>query len=364
MIRLYGHNKGSFRTVTAGLERAFRELGVLEGVFLGETTEFEDEAPGGAQAPIAVACGDPMRILQAHYHGDHQHQFLMLAPNSEGIPPGFVRQLKDEVKLSSGEKKPVLTGLLAPSKWAEGVLQREFPEHRVIYCPHGVLPEFRVDVQRRDIVKAMLGNGVFRILHVTSSRLQRKCTRELISAWLRLVEGKELAPGSCLEILANPEFVSEYGQYAEQVGASAEWVKVVPGQNFDLANYVAGIQGYNFVVQPSRAEGFGLVPLEARACGVPVVATACTGHSDHLSEPSRKGTIIVPHGDVAPSDDYMGATAPTVTEKDILESLDRAYRHAPLCHDDAVRLAEEVAQEWAWERKVAPAVEQMKELIV
>lgn len=356
MIRLYGHMKGSFKTVTLGLHAAFEKLGVLDGVFLGEDSGLED-VPGGADSAIAVVCGDPMRVLQAHYHGQHAQQLLMIAPNSEGLPTGLVRQLKDVVKLASGEKKPIITGLLAPSRWAAEVLKREFPEHQVIHCPHGVLPEFKMDPMRRDLVRKMLLTGVFKLLHVTSSRLERKCTRELVLAWNRFKGQVELSQGSCLEILVNPTFFNEYNSFVKKSGVSD--VLVVPGQNFEFSNYVAGIQNYNYVVQPSRAEGFGLVPLEASACGVPVIATACTGHSEYLPAP---GAVIVRHGEEAPID-YMGAMAPTVSEEDILEGIEVAYLKAVEHHDEAIQYADEVVSNWTWEQKVAPAVEQMKELI-
>jgi glycosyltransferase involved in cell wall biosynthesis len=284
----------------------------------------------------------------------------MIAPNSEGIPPSFVRQLKDLVKLPTGDKVPAITGLLAPSKWAAGVLQREFPDHRVIYCPHGVLPEFRMEPELRALARAVFEQeDVFRLLHVTSSRLSRKGTRELVKAWQQLRHKTGFSNVSKLDILINPEFVHEFQSYVNSVGAQGS-VQVVPGQNFKIENYVKGMQGYNFVVQPSRAEGFGLTPLEARACGVPVIATRATGHLDHME---GSGISFVEHGDVEPSDDYLGASAPTVSEEQILSALEYAYEMALTLHDEAVAGAAEIYEEWQWERVVAPAVEQMKELV-
>jgi len=40
------------------------------------------------------------------------------------------------------------------------------------------------------------------------------------------------------------------------------------------------LRSFDLVLQPSRAEGFGLVPLEAAAAGVPVVMTSVTGHRE------------------------------------------------------------------------------------
>lgn len=354
MIRLYGHARGSFKTVTEGLELAFQELGVLDGTFYGES-EFGENV-GGAFSPIAVVTGDPMRVLQAHYHGQHQKKFLLLAPNSEGIDRALVRQLKDKVKLPNGEKVPTLDGFLAPSKWAVGVLQKCFPEHLAIYCPHGVMPHFRMDRSLREQALQELRAGSFKALHVTSSRLSRKGTDELLRAWSWFVEEEQ--PTARLDILVNPEYWQEFQGKAESV----KGVNVYPGQNFSASEYVQLLHQYNAVIQPSRAEGFGLVPLEARACGVPAVATCNTGHLDHHSGP---GTVRVEDSQclLGDSDDYLGAMALIVSAEEILDSLKEVVSNAERLHHEAVEAADEIVKNWSWVELTRPALERMKQEI-
>lgn len=358
MIRLYGHLRGSFRTVTEGLELAFRELGVLEGTFYGETPEFDEVSAGGAFAPIAVVTGDPLRVLQAHYHGQHKKKFLLLAPNSNGVQRSLVRQLKEPLKLPTGEKVPTVDGFLAPSKWAREVLQESFPDHPVIYCPHGVMPAFRKNEELRAAALRNLQGGSFRILHVTSSRLSRKCTRELIAAWEMFLSDKDPL-GFRLDISVNPEFLQEYASLPTPGTVAGDTVGIYPGQNFRIDDFVKTVQSYNFVVQPSRAEGFGLVPLEARACGVPAIATDNTGHLDHHFGP---GTIPVLSGLVTDSDDYLGATAPSVQVESILASLEGAYASAVELHEEAMSQADIVADKWAWSKLTEPALKEMQEI--
>ena len=345
MIRLYGHMAGSFRTVTLGMLQALEDLLLMSGFVPGESTEFELDVPG-ATAPIAVVVGDPMRVLQTHIHGDHKQTWLMLAPNSNGVPPKLRDELsKDTNSPSKGRRVPVVDGFLAPSSWAQEVLKREFPNHPVRLCRHGVISAFRCQPElweRREQLP-------FRALHVTSSKLSRKCTRELIRAW------KRLKTDSTLDVLANPEFAPKFQEMVNAEGAQ-HVVQVIPGGRIPYDQYVKTLHLYSLVVQPSRAEGFGLVPLEARACGVPVVMTNNTGHQDHFDPLSCE---IVQSGPDQESDDYWGATAPTVSEDDILDGLKRARLRLPALKEEAMAFAKS-HEKWTWTNQVR---ETMKELV-
>jgi glycosyltransferase involved in cell wall biosynthesis len=50
-------------------------------------------------------------------------------------------------------------------------------------------------------------------------------------------------------------------------------------------------------VFPSRHEGFAVAPMEAMACGRPVVARNATGVADLLGRGERAGGVVVPRGD-------------------------------------------------------------------
>ena len=64
-----------------------------------------------------------------------------------------------------------------------------------------------------------------------------------------------------------------------------------------LAELVAQIQRSALLVLPSRAESFGMVLVEALACGTPVVATRCGGPEDIVDE--RVGVLVPPEDPAA-----------------------------------------------------------------
>ena len=114
------------------------------------------------------------------------------------------------------------------------------------------------------------------------------------------------------------------------------------------AGAAALYRNHDLVCQPSRAEGFGLVPLEARCCGVPVCITACTGHAEHIDS-DMPGVVIVPHGPTELIDDGPGALAPTVDELDIACALDICYNRRVELKAQALAAAAALRQRWSWE---------------
>ncbi|WP_371346846.1 glycosyltransferase family 4 protein [Ancylobacter sp. IITR112] len=101
---------------------------------------------------------------------------------------------------------------------------------------------------------------------------------------------------------AHTAFFAEQRAKVEKAGLADRIL--FPGEvaTSDIAHWYRALDLY---VAPQRWEGFGVTPLEAMACGVPVVATR-VGAFEELVVEGRTGAIIPP-GDVAAMADAVSA---------------------------------------------------------
>jgi len=358
-VRLYGYvtGEGSFTQVTRGMHRALDAAGEKAALC---PLDFEDEYAvlGGFDAPISLNIGAPSGLMQAHRRGSHKSHWLLLAPNGETLPTGFIETLL----LPSGVlPNGLLTGgLLAPSAWAASVLRRVVPELvPIVIAPHGVTREVHyLAPELRDVVRKGYREEKFRVLHMTSSETERKGTKLLLRAWKEAKCGGQLPEQAKLYVVMNPLHTSKVKWWCADFGLTAADIEIRPGLAESHEGIAALYSAMHAVCQPSRGEGFGLVPLEALACGVPVIATACTGHAEYLGS-RPPGALIVEHGPSGSMDDFPGSRAPTVTAEAIQYALGVAYSHWEGLASGAEQNADALRAEWSWENKNGPAIRRM-----
>ena len=126
----------------------------------------------------------------------------------------------------------------------------------------------------RESVRKELGLGAadFCFLFVGTDWV-RKCLLTVLDALARVPDALLYAVG--------PYDPASYRRYAEVAGV-AERV-LFPPRRADIISYYAAADA---VVAPSFYEPFGMVPLEAVACGVPVIITRQMGVAEILDEES------------------------------------------------------------------------------
>ncbi len=183
--------------------------------------------------------------------------------------------------------------IVTPSQaTAEEVMEQYQLNHdRVVVTPLGIDPTWAATVPPD---AAWLGaHGLpARYLLAVGSLEPRKDLATLVAAHARLVRGR---PGTPPLVLVGPP------GWGAPLAVGAEVVLTGYLSDDDLRRVVAGAELLAF---PSRREGFGLPPLEALACGTPVVASDLPATREVL----RDAALLVPAGDVAAFSDALAMT--------------------------------------------------------
>lgn len=355
-VRIYGRvtNWGSHAQVTEGFRLGLEAHGALAGVYPVDLSVDEEQVPGG-DAEVGIVTG-PLGTLSM-LSPAHRRRMAMVAPNSSLIPPALAMALDSFVDT-----------VLAPSAWAEEVLRRQLKKAQVLTVPHGVHPDMQVDPGAREAMRWSYLRGGMRLVHFSTTDRGRKGTIELLRAW-RLILDK-LPEGARLFLVLDPNAKIRLADDLQEHDLSLEQVEIQdrlsfrqePGRIGSSPKVMADVLSrFHCVVQPSRGEGFGLIPLEARACGVPVIATCtATGHREHLRDANvRDGVVRVPVGPDAPIDDVPGAMAPSLDPKALGLSILQAVDIYADLHEAALAQAEEVQNRWSWRKVLRPLIKEV-----
>jgi glycosyltransferase involved in cell wall biosynthesis len=305
-----------------------------------------DEPRTGFDASVAVFTGSLDQTAKMKQWGKHEHRLAMVAPNSSALPKRLMVSLEH-----------TCTGLLAPSGWAASVI-RAHTSLPVLTVPHGLDEEFAPDPE------ANLRDA-FTALHFSTSDRSRKGTDQLVQAWSYLKDAGKLPESANLKLILNDHVLC--ANEKKYNGCKRWGIDLVErpggGNGFSPEQMAFVLQHSHLVIQPSRGEGFGMVPLQALACGTPIVATDCTGQGEYLVMRSlQDGFVKVETGKNEPIDDLPdeGSLAPSLSWESVAESIALAYDVWPLLKQAAMERAVDVCQEWSWKRQTREFAERIK----
>jgi len=308
-VRIYGPVlKGSWATLTRGFEQALRAYGGLAGIVPTDSAYDPDDSYDGAEADVALVLGPPGGMAMARSIGDHRLVYFMFAPNTTTIPKHIANGILGGCDI-----------VLVPSDEAWSTMAVHVEENRLRTVYHGIDPDVLFPMPHPN------PEGRFVILHHAGSALERKGTRELIEAF-RTWEHRD----------ASELVVSCPTPIQQEAGVT--WSQSC-GPHMAQAQY----QHAHAICQPSRAEGFGLVPFEARACGRPVIATDVGQQNDAVWF-----AIWQQCDEYTPLMCELGEDARVVTPEAIQKALTVAYeqRHQALVW--AMNSANEFRARWSW----------------
>jgi glycosyltransferase involved in cell wall biosynthesis len=125
--------------------------------------------------------------------------------------------------------------------------------------------------------------------------LWKKGLDVLVDAWARVSAAADLRANLVLLLVGAGEDAAEIRRRLNKQGAqNVLWIDRYVHDRAEIAGLLAAADVYAFT---SRHEGFPLAPVEAMACGLPVVSTDVSGIRDVLELGERSGGVIVPRDD-------------------------------------------------------------------
>ena len=357
LARIYGRviGHGSLAVVTEGFRSALAGQDALAGVY-GVDADIGDEIEdtSGSNAPHGIYVGPLHAVGRMFEKGRHQHHWIMVTPNSDQLPRDLVKQLKAYRENHS-------VHFIAPSRWASNIVANFLGSCQTV--PHGVSPEYRVNDEYAREVAKLYEALEFRVLHFSTSARQRKGTVELLKAWLTFQGGGR---GWTTQLLCVMDYEAKAAlEEAIADGEIQNWktlsesVRLIDRAELPPEHMARNLSRAHVVCQPSRGEGFGLIPLQALCCGVPIVATQVTGHSEYLRADSP-GEVYVTTGEMAPIDDLPGSQAPSLEPGAISDALIVAHWKWRQLHAEALAGAPLWRSNWSWKASLEPFIEQLR----
>ena len=233
-------------------------------------------------------------ILVQEYEYTRFDQLVRLA-RARRIPAfasfqGGDRTLSPVEQLVRSSSLRLAAGLIVASSAERTRLKTAYPALRVpiIDIPN---PLDTAEWRRMDKGEArrQLGIDSDTFLAINHGRISigRKGLDVLLQAWSRCPRGK-------LMIIGSGEDDDAFAKLLEAAPTSIEWVR---GYSTDRGLMRARLSAADVYVTASRIEGMPVAPLEAMACGLPIVATDAQGLPDILADGEASGGLIVPKDD-------------------------------------------------------------------
>jgi glycosyltransferase involved in cell wall biosynthesis len=309
-IKIYGQfwdhwsNAGVSRGLAAGLAQNGIEVALSD-----ENNQYRDlwggefECGWDTEAPIGMFVGYPVRGV--NMLEKHEHTVGALICESSILPADW------------GAMARSYDLVVVPSSWVADVYKRAgVPFGKLMVVRHGLHPAYQSSPSKQ---LEEPEHKILKFLHVSGARdfLDRKGTPQLIKAFAR-VFGDGVPPAQLT--IRSPASTQLYDLIDRtwKQGLFDVDGALLPLSPEEMVEHYS--RGWDALIQPSRAEAFGICPVEARAMGIPVILTACTGHSEHFDVFQD---VVIGHENDAPIavNGIPAGTAPQVTADEVEKAL-------------------------------------------
>jgi glycosyltransferase involved in cell wall biosynthesis len=244
--------------------------------------------------------------------------------------------------------------LFPPSEFSANCL-RQLGFEQVVVVEHGVDREFcpltaeqlQAQMKAKSSPRDLRGEGK-NLLHMAAGDLDRKSTENLIEACTRLIDRDWNL--TLTMVVAGPER-ARLAIRTIRDPVLRERLRFLPRLNAPPSKMKWFYSAFDFIVQPSRVEGFGMCPLEALCCGVPVIVSQGTGHAQWLRHGWR-GVVQVPLGPEAPMASEPNP-CPTVSVEAIMDGIKLGLANSEQLLTDAVVAAPDRIKRHSWMKAIS-----------
>jgi hypothetical protein len=269
----------------------------------------------------------------------------------DGIPDDWVRVLNE------------MDEVWTTSEFAKQAMRQSGVKRPIFNMREGVDPNyFHPDIKPFD-------NNVKKSFLFISNFAwgRRKGVQELFEAFSKEFSYKE---DVALVIKALPSYhgadiKKEMGELYHQHDSApiVVWDTVLPAYLLS-GFYAAG----HCLVFPTRGEGFGLPPLEALACGVPVITTGYSGHMDYLIKDGKPlpGVELINYK-IKPFDGtdsiyYHGFNWALPSVSHLRRLMRKVYNNYADYKKGAMQTSKYIRKEWCWDKSADLVVKRLEKL--
>ncbi len=241
-------------------------------------------------------------------------------------------------------------GVWAPSRWVRDLFVESGVTRPVLAAGYGVDTTIFRPTSRRG------RSGPFRVLAWGRGLISRK---NLIMA-AKVFDAAGL-PDAVLEIKVNAD--DAVAKDGPMPGLDNVIVRKADWSTFGVVSW---LQGGDVLLYLSSGEGFGLMPLEAMATGLPVVCAANTGMLDYLTDDTA---LLVPCHNVQQAPLYQARFKHDAWfhQPDFdaaVEQLRWAYAHREDAYALGERAAQMVATNWTWRNAGDRATALLQDILI
>lgn len=340
-IQMYGQwsSYGSFANVSRAISRMIRQRrldGQVYGIGEMNPTYIDTYLPVGMDSSAGIGLCVSYPEAAPSWLNGHDQKILVTVCETDKIPGSWVAACNQ------------MSLVIVPSKWCRDAFMRSgvtAPVHVVNHGVDHVMSAVALEYNTEP-------NPIF--LHVSGSLsfAGRKGTIPLLRAFKEFVKDFPLA-----RLILKVPPTAGY-QKALRMLEIEDSVSIVGELN--PSGMTAMLTSVDAVVQPSRAEGFGLCPLEARCLGTPVIATNTTGHAEYFDPDIDTLIESGPESRLETQANPVGA-APTVTSTAVYIALKDFMRNRKEKEYRAFAWAAGHGNlKWKWENVLIPLARELK----